>query len=193
MKKLSLLALAITFAFAASAQTKSKVYNCSAYGARDGAIDLIVTGGHPPLSYKWSNGSTEEDLHNLASGRYTVTVTDVTQHCSIEVSFDVAQPTNGVQSNNQPSVPRSDAYTSRFDVYPNPTETSSQIVYYNSDKEGFRVRVLNADGAEVFSENVTNRDGEYNHKLDFSGMPKGIYLVEIRSPKEAITKQLVVQ
>jgi len=41
-----------------------------------GAVNINVTGGTSPFSYNWSNGSTDEDLMNVASGLYSVTVTD---------------------------------------------------------------------------------------------------------------------
>ncbi|MBI4649041.1 MAG: T9SS type A sorting domain-containing protein [Bacteroidia bacterium] len=42
----------------------------------DGAIDITITGGIPTYSIVWSNGEYTEDIDNLASGYYTVTVTD---------------------------------------------------------------------------------------------------------------------
>jgi len=192
MKKILLSILVCAAALSTQAQTKSKVYNCSAYGAHDGSIDLIISGGRPPYSFKWSNGATTEDLTNLASGRYTVTITDGgSRGCTLETSFDVAQPMSSGSVSN--SAKRQDVYTSRFDVYPNPTDNTSNIIFYNSDKADFEVSVHNASGAEVYTEKVKGMDGEYSHKMDFSGMSKGIYLVEIKSQKESITKQLVVQ
>ncbi len=45
-------------------------------GAATGAIDLTVTGGQAPFTYFWTNGDTTEDLTNLTSGTYAVTVID---------------------------------------------------------------------------------------------------------------------
>jgi len=42
----------------------------------NGAININVTGGNQPYSFNWSNGSTNEDIFNLSSGTYSVTVTD---------------------------------------------------------------------------------------------------------------------
>jgi gliding motility-associated-like protein len=44
-------------------------------GAADGAIDLSVSGSPAPYNYLWSNNAITEDLSNVLSGNYTVTVT----------------------------------------------------------------------------------------------------------------------
>ncbi|GEO07111.1 hypothetical protein AAE02nite_47750 [Adhaeribacter aerolatus] len=50
--------------------------NVSTPGDNDGAIDLTVVGGVVPATYRWSNGTTTEDLTNLSAGTYMVVVTD---------------------------------------------------------------------------------------------------------------------
>ena len=42
----------------------------------DGSIDLNVSGGTGPISYTWSNGSTNEDLINLSADTYFVVISD---------------------------------------------------------------------------------------------------------------------
>lgn len=48
--------------------------NCSAPLA--GSIDLSVSGGVPGYTYKWFNGTTSQNVNNLAAGSYMVTVSD---------------------------------------------------------------------------------------------------------------------
>ena len=63
--------------------------NC--HGENNGAIDLEVESDYPPLSYKWSNGASSQDITGLSSREYTVTVVDGNQ-CSQSEVFEVQEP-----------------------------------------------------------------------------------------------------
>lgn len=72
-------------------------------GENNGSINLTIDGGTAPYTYFWSNGSTTKDIVNLASGDYTVTVTDardcmITGQTAVEGAADslvvVPTPTN---------------------------------------------------------------------------------------------------
>ena len=54
----------------------STTTNLSCSLANNGSINLSAIGGVSPLSYIWSNGSTNQDISNLSSGYYNVIVTD---------------------------------------------------------------------------------------------------------------------
>jgi hypothetical protein len=60
----------------------------------DGAIDMTVSGALGMLlPMHGEDGETSEDLSNLASGTYYVTVTDDITNCSKDTSFVLLPPT----------------------------------------------------------------------------------------------------
>ncbi|HMT30265.1 MAG TPA: SprB repeat-containing protein, partial [Bacteroidia bacterium] len=60
-------------------------------GGATGALDLTANGGTAPYTFLWSNGSTNEDISNLTTGIYTVTVTDA-NGCTSIASGGIGQP-----------------------------------------------------------------------------------------------------
>ncbi|HEX5001144.1 MAG TPA: hypothetical protein VFW78_01500, partial [Bacteroidia bacterium] len=77
---------------AASLSTSYSVTsNVSCFGGSNGAIDLSVNGGTPAYTYNWSNGAVSEDLTGVASGNYTVTVTDA-NGCTSVKTVSISQP-----------------------------------------------------------------------------------------------------
>ena len=70
-------------------------------GEATGGVDITVSGGDAPYTFRWSNGTTREDLANVAAGDYSVTVTDASG-CTAVADFTVDEP-NEFQLN--PSTP----------------------------------------------------------------------------------------
>ena len=81
-----------------------------AAGGNNGAVNLTVGGGTAPYTYSWNNGSTSQDINNLAPGTYSVTVTD-NNGCTNSGSVQVTDATQGC---NGTSV----RLTINFDNYP---------------------------------------------------------------------------
>ncbi|MGE6353299.1 PKD domain-containing protein [Flavobacterium sp. NPDC079362] len=67
----------------------TNAFDCN--NAKSGSINLLVSGGTPPFTYNWSNGATSEDLTNLSSGNYLVTVTDF-NGCSEQAQYNINRP-----------------------------------------------------------------------------------------------------
>jgi subtilisin-like proprotein convertase family protein len=63
--------------------------NC--YGASTGNIDITITGGSGNYTYLWSDNSTNEDLSNISSGTYTVTIFDATG-CTKSATYQISEP-----------------------------------------------------------------------------------------------------
>ncbi len=60
-------------------------------GGLTGAVNVTATGGTGNLSFLWSNGVTTEDISNLPTGNYCVTITDA-NNCSFQLCTPVAEP-----------------------------------------------------------------------------------------------------
>ena len=65
--------------------------NVSCFGGSDGILDITMSGGTTPYTYLWNNTSVSQDLANLVSGMYTITVTD-SNACLISQTYNVTQP-----------------------------------------------------------------------------------------------------
>ena len=79
------LVFTITDTFAIGIAGTVNDVSCSGAG---GSIILNVTGGTIPYTYLWSNGDTTADISGLATGDYTVTVTDDAS-CTVSAMFTV--------------------------------------------------------------------------------------------------------
>ncbi len=77
------------------------ITNTQCVGSNDGVIDLSVNGGTGELFYLWNdtNGNTSEDIYNLQSGLYSVTVVDETG-CKQSMR-NIPVMTDGVQLNSE--------------------------------------------------------------------------------------------
>jgi hypothetical protein len=72
-------------------------------GASTGSITLAVSGGVTPYTYSWSNGSTSQNLTNVAAGTYTVVVTDA-NGCKKTSVITLVQPSAIVNVTNSTDV-----------------------------------------------------------------------------------------
>ncbi|NRT16447.1 hypothetical protein HNP99_002814 [Flavobacterium sp. 28A] len=50
------------------------IKNPTCFQGNDGSINLDVTGGNSPYTYKWSTGATTKNVQNLAAGNYEVEI-----------------------------------------------------------------------------------------------------------------------
>ncbi|MGL3002155.1 DUF7507 domain-containing protein, partial [Flavobacterium sp. RSSB_23] len=69
-----------------TAATSIITNNNNCVGCNNGAIDITVNGGTKPYQFLWSNGATSEDIDKLASGNYSVIISD-NKGCSIEYNY----------------------------------------------------------------------------------------------------------
>lgn len=80
----------------------SKV-DVSCNGLANGSVNTSVSGGTPPYSYSWSNGSVNNAINSLSPGNYSVNITDA-NNCSKSFSTTINEPSPLVASPTQINV-----------------------------------------------------------------------------------------
>ncbi|HEX2901707.1 MAG TPA: proprotein convertase P-domain-containing protein, partial [Bacteroidia bacterium] len=95
----------VTITQPAAALTATATPTATSCGLSNGAATVNPTGGTAGYSYLWSNGGTNATISNVASGTYTVTVTD-TRGCTTTTSAVIAA-SNGVSANASSNTPAS--------------------------------------------------------------------------------------
>ncbi|MBK8367397.1 MAG: T9SS type A sorting domain-containing protein [Bacteroidetes bacterium] len=72
-----------------NATLTTTVINETCLFTNDGGIDLTISGTNPgPFTYQWSNGATTQDITNIPTGSYNVTVFDASLNC-LSISSNV--------------------------------------------------------------------------------------------------------
>ncbi|MCX6198703.1 MAG: T9SS type A sorting domain-containing protein, partial [Bacteroidetes bacterium] len=61
-------------------------------GGNSGSASVTVNSGTAPIIYSWSNGSSSASLANIATGNYSVTISDA-NNCSSTAAFNIIEPT----------------------------------------------------------------------------------------------------
>ena len=137
-------------------------------------IDINVSGGTASgcSSYYllWSNSATTEDLTNLSSGTYTVTVTDA-NGCTSTESFTV----DNAGLEQQQSI--------ELQVFPNPAQDVVTI-RSSSANIGNRYRMLDCYGRNVLQGTLTSQENNINIQT----LANGVYHVKCGS----VTRALVI-
>ena len=140
-----------------------------------GSIQLEIQGGNPPFTFDWSNGEGTQDLENLASGNYTLTISDVFG-CQETFDFKIEGSTaiNGVENYQE------------LTIVPNPSHGSAQVTLPHGNNKA-DVEIFNAQGQKVES---------FHNQGDQILLPKmetpGIYFVKVSSDQVYFTRWISI-
>ncbi len=139
--------------------------------AADGSIQLAVSGGQPPYSVVWDNGSTGLSLSSLLPGSYCYTVSDAASCISsdcVEIDF-----VNGTDEwTNTP-----------IRVYPNPVQAGETLYFIlpeTSVNQVLTLELFNLQGQAFWRENVSEIGTTMQAHLPGSLAP-GQYFIRIKS------------
>jgi len=78
-------------------------------------------------------------------------------------------------------------------VYPNPAANLLNIDFYLDHGSMVDYELINLQGISVFSEKISEKNGNTHEVIDVSTLPKGIYLLKISRETGILNKKIVLQ
>lgn len=140
-----------------------------------GNIDITVTGGTGHYLFQWSNGSSAEDLQQVKSGNYTVTVTDGQSGCTAHKTFKAVNP--GIKLN----------------LFPNPATALINVAYEVTDMltGDIVLTVVDKFGAVRYSQTATGASGTVT--VPTALLPADAYFLQVKVNGKTHTRAFVVQ
>ena len=148
--------------------------------AADASASVTPTAGLAPYTYMWDNGQTTAIATGLDGNMtYTVVVTDAngcTDSTSVTTMFT---STNLIET------------MTAFDVFPNPTNTTANVVLAFEEALDVNVELVNVLGQVIFTD---RQDGATNVNLsyDVSNLSAGVYMVRIMANGQKTSRRLVI-
>ncbi|MBP2834026.1 T9SS type A sorting domain-containing protein [Aquimarina sp. U1-2] len=125
------------------------------YEGCDAEITLTTTGGTPPYSYSWNNGSRLEDLSGVCAGTYTVSITDA-KGCQITKNIVVNNPEEFIVDLGEDITLCKDQ-TATLDV----TVLDARATYLWTSENGFSSTdpVIEVDEVGIYTIKITDAQG----------------------------------
>lgn len=99
-----------------------------------GAIDLTATGGIPPYSYSWSNTAITQDIYNLDTGVFSVSVTDANNCKSIINNIQVGTDCSpSLVQTNQPALVSNTYQVALYIQSNGKVNANDAVIFYAGD------------------------------------------------------------
>ena len=80
-----------------------------------------------------------------------------------------------------------------FAIFPNPTNENLNLKFTISKTQNIQMKLMKITGEVVYSENLTNFDGDYQKTIDVSQYSKGIYILSLITEKGTVNKKIVIK
>ncbi len=82
---------------------------------------------------------------------------------------------------------------SSFNAYPNPAKDLLTISFSADKKDVYYIRLMDATGRLVYSNNYSASIGENQYQLHLSDLSNGIYLMELQNGSSIVQKKIVIE
>ncbi len=144
----------------------------------NGSASTLVSGGTPSYTYLWSNSETTASISGLASGDYTVTVTDG-KGCAADTLVKV-NSSNGTQSLEKDAL----------SVYPNPCSGKVFVDLSAFTETVQSISVYDYTGKLL--QNILAKSG--THQIELNGnRDSGFYFITLNTATTSVTTKVIVE
>ncbi|HPI06282.1 MAG TPA: T9SS type A sorting domain-containing protein [Saprospiraceae bacterium] len=151
-------------------------------GSGNGSISLqLVSGGTAPYTFLWSTGATGNAIGGLATGNYSVTLSDAAG-CpavfSFAVDLEVATSAPQIYFN--------------FTVYPNPFAENLQVLLEMENATGadYSCRLIDTNGRVCTTFRLQHG---VKHSVETDRLPSGVYGLQLIENEKVAIQQVVVK
>ncbi len=143
-----------------------------------------VSGGTPPYSYIWDNGSESLTLANIESGDYTFIVIDQLG----------CQKSSMGSFNNQATGIIDQNLIGNIILAPNPSQSGLvKLLVPMKTAENLEISIMDVSGKVMNIQNLETKQGLNTFQMDLSMLSKGVYIVHARSFVAVQSAKLVIQ
>ena len=156
----------------------------SAAGAMNGSATATVSGGTPPYTYAWDNGSDSSRIDSLASGTYILTLTDANA-CVVMDTVEVQQWAVGIADELAAGI-------NSLSIYPNPNQGQFSLDLSLQNPESLVISVFDLRGRKVFEEK-TAKGLQFEKLIDIQDAGKGIYVLQVQNSKGFAIRKFVIE
>ncbi len=143
--------------------------------SKDGKILADATGGTPPYSYTWSNGTNVAANNNVPVGVYRLVVTDF-NGCIKESKIELINDIKGLV------------------IGPNPFSDFLKIAYKLEESGRVNISIYDLDGRKekILVDSYQEKGiHEYSFNQEVVQLARGMYIIKFRSAHQEYSKKLV--
>lgn len=139
--------------------TSAVISNVDCFGNSSGAIDVSVWGGTQPYAYSWDSGQNSQDISDVSSGNYMLTITD-NKGCSRADTYTITQPTPLTASMNSNNVLCNGDATGTVSISPSGGTSPYSYTWQNSSNVlvASTSSLINIE-ADTYDATVTDANG----------------------------------
>lgn len=156
------------------------VTDVSTCASSDGSIFVTSSGGSPSYTYEWNTGATTNLITGLSIGTYTITITD-SLGCK-NIQTPAISCNSGIHD-----------ISGEMGIINFPNPTNGRLVVDikkgSSLSANYTLSIYNLMGEKIFNNNFSSGKSE----IDISKYSNGMYFLELRNGKEAITRKLILE